>query len=62
MDANGTCTFCLLTERDIMNQETDAKKVFMNEEITLKLGCVRVKNSSKQRLTEQIPTKERYYS
>jgi hypothetical protein len=52
IDKEGKRTLGVLTKLDIMDKGTDARKAFMNEEVTLTLGYVRVKNRSKQDLMD----------
>lgn len=57
IDKEGKRTLGVLTKLDIMDHGTDARKALMNEEISLKLGYVGVKNRSKQDLVDKIPMK-----
>jgi hypothetical protein len=46
LDPLGQRTLGVITKIDIMNAGTDAKKLLLGEEVSLKLGYVGVKNRS----------------
>ena len=58
IDTGGIRTIGVLTTLDIMDSGTDARKALLNEEITLKLGYVSIKNRSKQDLVNKLPMSE----
>lgn len=60
IDIQGVRTIGVLTKLDIMDTGTDARKALLNEEISLKLGYVGVKNRSKQDLIDKLPMKEMF--
>jgi len=55
LDPTGDRTIGVLTKLDIMDAGTDAKRILMNNEISLKHGYIGVKNRSQQDLIEKIP-------
>jgi len=53
LDQDGSRTLGVLTKLDIMDHGTDAKTDLMNQEVTLKLGYVGIKNRSKKDLEDK---------
>lgn len=58
LDPNGIRTLGVITKIDIMDQGTNAKKMLMGEEITLKLGYVGVKGRSKLDIDNNVTVKQ----
>ena len=53
-DKNQVRTLGVLTKLDIMDTGTHAKKALMNQEVTLKLGYVGVRNRSQQDILDKV--------
>lgn len=58
LDPKGVRTVGVITKIDIMDRGTNAKKMIMNQEVTLRLGFVGVKNRAQEDIINQIPVKE----
>lgn len=58
LDPKGIRTVGVITKIDIMDRGTNAKKMIMNQEVTLRLGYVGVKNRAQEDIVNQIPVKE----
>lgn len=58
LDAKGIRTIGVITKIDIMDRGTNAKRMIMNQEVSLRLGFVGVKNRAQEDIVNQISVKE----
>lgn len=58
LDPKGIRTIGVVTKVDIMDRGTNAKRMIMNQEVTLRLGYVGVKNRAQEDIINQISVKE----
>lgn len=58
LDPKGIRTIGVITKVDIMDRGTNAKRMIMNQDVTLRLGYVGVKNRAQEDIINQISVKE----
>lgn len=58
LDPKGIRTIGVITKIDIMDRGTNAKRMIMNQEVTLRLGYVGVKNRAQEDIINRIPVQE----
>ena len=58
LDPKGIRTIGVVTKVDIMDRGTNAKRMIMNQEVTLRLGFVGVKNRAQEDIINQMPVAE----
>lgn len=58
LDPKGIRTVGVITKVDIMDRGTNAKRMIMNQDVTLRLGYVGVKNRAQEDILNMIPVKE----
>jgi vacuolar protein sorting-associated protein 1 len=58
LDKNGIRTIGVITKVDIMDRGTNAKRMIMNQDVTLRLGYVGVKNRAQEDIINQLSVKD----